>query len=433
MWYNVIVKKQYRKDFCTMINYTTLNHNLKRGILKFSEKISKNLSIPHQRFVAQMLFGILSSNDSKLSSIGRCLNEKISLKKVIERLSRNLKTFEDGEILFKNYLKTVKSVIGDKSLLVIDGGDITKPCATKMEDISIVRDGSTGEYKNGYYTMGITALSSERKLPIPVYTRVYTSEEKNFISEDDEVLKGLKFLSKTFGKGNIRTFDRGFDNNRYYQYLLSNKEKFVIRAKKNRDVIYKGKKINILKLANNFKGKYSLKYTKKNGFKADCKVSVIPIKLVCRPNDELNLVVCYGFGKEPMLLISNLKSDDKRLSTAIVKVYLMRWRVEEYYRFKKQQFNLEDLRVRSLNSIRNLELIITIAVGYIGFVSEKYEERVTVMQLIEASKRIYKANKFILYAVADGLFSVLSRYKQGISDFIKPPPKLNSIQLSLFG
>lgn len=111
----------------------------------------------------------------------------------------------------------------------------------------------------------------------------------------------------------------------------------------------------------------------------------------------------------------------------------MRWRIEEYYRFKKQQFNLEDLRVRSLNSIRNLELIITIAVGYIGFVSEKYEERVTVMQLIEASKRIYKANKFILYAVADGLFSVLSRYKQGISDFIKPPPKLNSIQLSLFG
>lgn len=83
-------------------------------------------------------------------------------------------------------------------------------------------------------------------------------------------------------------------------------------------------------------------------------------------------------------------------------------------------------------SIRNLELLVTIAVGCIGFVSEKYEERITVMQLIEDSKRIYKANKFILYAVADGLFSVLSKYKQGISDFIKPPPKLNSLQLSLF-
>ena len=75
----------------------------------------------------------------------------------------------------------------------------------------------------------------------------------------------------------------------------------------------------------------------------------------------MNLVVCYGFGNVPMMLITNLKSDDKRLSVAVVKVYLMRWKIEEYYRFKKQQFNLEDMRVRSLNSIRNLELLITIA------------------------------------------------------------------------
>ena len=82
-----------------------------------------------------------------------------------------------------------------------------------------------------------------------------------------------------------------------------------------------------------------------------------------------------------MMLITNLKSDDKRLSIAVVKVYLMRCKIEEYYRFKKQQFNLEDMRVRSLNSIRNLELLITVAVRYIGFVSEKCEDRITVMQL----------------------------------------------------
>ncbi len=63
------------------------------------------------------------------------------------------------------------------------------------------------------------------------------------------------------------------------------------------------------------------------------------------------------------------------------KVYLTRWRIEEYYRFKKQQFKFEDLRVRSMNSIRNLVLLLTIALGYIGFISEKYEERAYVMQL----------------------------------------------------
>lgn len=140
-------------------------------------------------------------------------------------------------------------------------------------------------------------------------------------------------------------------------------------------ILPKGKRVNILELANRFKGKYRLNFNKKNGFSTECKISIIPIRLVCRPNDDLNLVVCYGFGKEPMLLITNLKSDDKRLSVAVVKVYLMRWRIEEYYRFKKTQFEFEDLRVRSLNSIRNLDLILMIVVGYIGYMSEKSDEK----------------------------------------------------------
>ena len=97
-----------------------------------------------------MLFGILSCQESKLSCIARSLDEKSTLKKVIERLSRNLKSFESGGKLFENYLNTIKGVIGDKSILVIDGGDITKNCATKMEGIALVRDGSTDEYRKGY-------------------------------------------------------------------------------------------------------------------------------------------------------------------------------------------------------------------------------------------------------------------------------------------
>ena len=68
------------------------------------------------------------------------------------------------------------------------------------------------------------------------------------------MLNGLRFLSKHFKEGNIRTFDRGFDYNQYYKYLLSHRENFVIRAKKNRDVLYHGEKINSLKLAINSKG-----------------------------------------------------------------------------------------------------------------------------------------------------------------------------------
>ena len=127
---------------------------------------------------------------------------------------------------------------------------------TKMEDIAVVRDENTEEYRNGYHNTEITALSTERKLPIPVYTKVFFKRRKRFCQQRRRSVKGIEFLSKHFKKSNIRTFDRGFDNNRYYKYLLSHKENFVIRAKKNRDVMYNQKKINLLELANCFKSKY---------------------------------------------------------------------------------------------------------------------------------------------------------------------------------
>ena len=272
-------------------------------------------------------------------------------------------------------------------------------------------------------------LTPGKKQPIGVYTRIYSASEQDFVSADEETLKALRFLGKHFRKSNIRACDRGYDANIYYEHLTDNNEKFIIRAKKNRDVIYNGKRINILTLANRFKGKYSLKFKKKNGIDADCKTSIVPIKLPCRPNDDLNLVICRGIGKDPLMLITNLKSNDNRLAVVITKVYLMRWRIEEYYGFKKQQFDFEDFRVRSLNSIRNLDLLLTIAIGYIGMTSEKAEERKTAMELISVAKRIYDTPKFLFYAIADGIFFVFARCKQGIADMLRKKPK--DPQLSL--
>ena len=264
----------------TMTDYSTLAHNLKRGILNFSAKISKTLSRPDFKFASQMIYGILNSQSCHLSKIARTLNEKATLKKVIDRISRNLSSFEGYNILLENYITSVKSEIKENGILIIDGSDITKPCSTKMESLSRVRDGSTGEYGMGYHTLGVTALTAEKKMPLPVYSKIYSSSEAEFISEDDEVLKCLRFLGTHFKKSNIRAFDRGYDNNRYYEHLIKNNEKFIIRAKKNRDVIYKDEKINILALAKKFKGKYRMDFKNKNGMNVECKISIVPITLL---------------------------------------------------------------------------------------------------------------------------------------------------------
>jgi hypothetical protein len=84
--------------------------NLKRGIVRFSEKISKGLSRPDFKFVSQMLYGMLCGQSCQLSKIARALGESIKLKKTIERLSRNLSEFAGGEKLFENYIKKVVTV-----------------------------------------------------------------------------------------------------------------------------------------------------------------------------------------------------------------------------------------------------------------------------------------------------------------------------------
>lgn len=379
-----------------------------------------------------MIYGILAGNKLHLSEIARSLKENITLKKTIDRLSKNLNAFDDKDSLMHNYLTLVKRHIKDDySVIIVDNSDISKPASRKLEALSEIRDGSTGEITQGYLTIEAAVLSGNGKIPFPVYEKIFSTAEKGFISETHENLRCLQSLSENFSTKCVRTLDRGFDANDYYRYFLKRNERFVIRAKKNRNVIYNGKTCNIMDVALQYKGAYRMDFKDKSGRRVQCKMSCIPIRLCEFPSKELVLTVVYGFGAEPMLLLSNLKMQEKKkLCHIITKVYLLRWRIEEYFRFKKQQFELEDLRVMSLQSIRNLNLFATLAVGYIGLTTEIHKDSIFLTEIKECSKRIYEIPQFVFYAIGYALERVLSMTRSGISSYL--PPKIRSQQITLF-
>lgn len=407
-----------------MVNYNRLAGKLKEDLAVFSQKISKGMKCPAKKFISQMLYGILQSNKVHLSGIARSLEESINLKKTIDRLSRNLSSFNGKENIMKNYMQLLKREINEKSpVIAIDNSDITKPYSKKMEALSDVRDGSTGEIKKGYLTIEAAVLSKGSKMPLPVYEKVFSSTEKTFLSETDENLKCLDYLSANFRKTCVRTLDRGFDAKDYYRYFLERDEKFIIRVKKNRDIIYKNKTCNIMDVAKKYKGNYCMGFTDKRGKKIQCKISCIPVKLCTFPQKDLVLVAVYGFGKNPMLLLTNMEiqetSQKKNLCIIVVKVYLMRWRIEEYFRFKNQQFNFEDLRVMSLNSIRNLDFFATMAVGYLGIFYSENNGSPFMDRVFECSKRIYKIPKFVFYAMEYAFKRIFSKTSSGIMDYFR--------------
>ena len=415
-----------------MINYSRLGYEMKRDFTNFSLKISKGLKRPQEKFVHQMIYGILAGNKLHLSEIARALKESITLKKTIDRLSKNLHAFDGKDSVMHNYLGLVRQQVKDDyAVIIIDNSDIVKPASTKLEALSEIRDGSTGEITQGYLTIEAAVLSEKGKMPLPVYEKVFSAAEKGFISETHENLCCLQSLTENFSSRCVRTLDRGFDANEYYRYFLKHGERFVIRAKKNRNVIYGGQTCNIMDVALRYKGAYRMDFKDKKGRTIQCKMSCIPVRLCEFPSRELVLTVVYGFGEEPMLLLSNLKMQEKKkLCHIITKVYLLRWRIEEYFRFKKQQFGLEDLRVMSLQSIRNLNLLAMLAVGYISLTASVHKDSIFLAEIKECSKRIYRMPQFVYYAIGYALERVLSMSRSGISSFL--PPRVKSQQITLF-
>lgn len=274
-----------------MINYNRLGYEIKRDLTNFSTKISKGLKRPQQKFVHQMLYDILAGNKVHLSEIARSLKEDIKLKKTIERLSRNLNAFEDKQLLIQDYLLLVREHIKeDYSVIVIDNSDIAKPASRKLEALSEIRDGSTGEITQGYLTIEAAVLSETGKMPLPVYEKVFSAAEEGFISETYENLCCLKSLSENFSPKCVRTLDRGFDAYGYYRYFLKRNERFVIRAKKNRNVIYNGKTSNIMDVALKYKENYRMDFKDKSGKTINCKMNCIPVKLCEFPTKELKSI-----------------------------------------------------------------------------------------------------------------------------------------------
>ncbi len=413
-----------------MINYTKLIYQLKRKLSTFSNKITKNLSKPKSKFVFQVLYGLLESQTVLLSEIARSLKEDITLKKVIDRLSRNFKNFKNEQKVMDNYINSIKSCIDEDTIFCCDKSDIVKPASKKLEALDRVRDGSTGNLADGYDTFEIAALTDKHEMPISVYSHIYSSKEKDFKSQNTETIKGLNFIKKHFDNKGIYALDRWYDNNLFFKYFTENNNEcdFVIRMKKTRNVIYKDKKMNILDVANLYKGKYVTCFKDKHGVNKKVKFSYAKIQLPAIADKQLTLVIVRGLGKTPMMLISNLNPKSKKLTKTILETYLKRWKIEEYFRFKKQQFDLENIRVRSLNSIRTMDLLLTILIGFIAMFSEERNATKLNLWIIKSAARIYNIPDFDYYAIADGIYNIFKKAKTGIQNFINDNIKLRQSQ-----
>ena len=388
---------------------------LKAQLTKFSSELCAGLSKPLAKFVAQMLFGIQASQDVKLSNIARALKEDIPLIDTEKRLSRNLKAEQLWEELAPQLIRMGSQRIQPDTVLALDLSDVRKEYAQKMEYLAPVRDGSTGELHPGYWLCDVTAAEIKSSEIVPLYQKLYSAEAQDFRSENDEILAAVDLVrTHTQGRG-IWAIDRGGDRKNLLEPWLDRRQRFVIRSTGKRSIIDRHKlRGSVAELAGRCRLRHQARIIKiQDGQEKayELHYGAEPIRLPDRV-EPLWLVVIAGFGEEPLMLLTDLPvvARDSQSIWWIVQIYLTRWKIEETFRFVKQSYNLEDIRVMKYQRLKNLVVLVTAAAYFAAtFLGQQMKLRILCEKLLIISQRFFGIPPFRFYALADGIRAILSQ------------------------
>lgn len=348
--------------------YFTLNPNeMKREIKKFDEKITcnvKNKSI--RKFSFEMLYGIGASGSYRLADIARSLKEPTKTAYIIDRLSDNLlKINEDEEkIIWNNYQGIVNEYIGEDPIAILDDSDIAKRSSTKLEDIDIVKDASSKEKElvPGYNVCEAVILGKREKQPISVYSKIYSCKSNSFVSKKTYTFESIDAVVETLNRQCTFVADRAYDDKKIYKYIEKKECNFVIRLDK-RSLLFKGKSRNIKEVAKERKGKIRMDLMFE-GEKKACYISHTKVQLE-KSGKEYEFITVYGLGEEPLMLLTNREIKTTTDLRKVVRIYFSRWRVEEYFKAKKQEYGFEKYFVRTLKAMNILNMFLTMLIGYI--------------------------------------------------------------------
>ena len=402
-----------------MSKFTTNTYTMKREIINFSNKISNLSSRPNQKFSADMIYGMLASNSCLLTDIADKLHEPIKKVNTVERLSNNLlKPVPDT--LSDNYLNMIKKWLPKEPVIHLDDSDIVKPNGRKFEDLCRVRDGSESTatknvFKNGYHVTEACVITKNNH-PVSIFSKIYSSESNDFTSTNAVTFEAMEHSASLFEKATF-VMDRGYDDNKMFLKMDKLNQNFIIRLTSRRKLLYHNKWTPATELRNRRKGKVKMPLIYR-GKKQEAYLSHVKVKITASRKD-IYLVLVYGITEHPMMLATNIEVRSKDDLIKIAKLYFSRWRIEEYFRCKKQMFQLENFRVRKLMAINTLNFYITVCMAFLAKISMKLETNALKVLIIRTAKSIKEKVHFLYYRLSKGISSILSYAKEGVRLWFK--------------
>lgn len=397
-----------------MINFTSNTYTLKRKILTFTNKISRSLSKPEKKFTADITYGILASGSCLLTDVVDQLHESSKKINIVDRLSRHLDKGTPTSAA-SSYLQQMKKWVPDEPVIHIDDSDVIKPEGHKFESLGIVRDGSASTstknvYQKGYHITEACVLTTSRH-PVSIFSKIHSSSQKDYKSANAITFQAMEQGAALFGKATF-AMDRGYDDNKMFQKMDELKQDYVIRLKSNRKLLYHNKWTMATELRNRRKGKVKTNVFYK-GKDHEAYLSHVKVQITASRKD-IYLVLVYRITEHPMMLATNKEINSKDDVIRVARTYFSRWKIEEYFRCKKQMFQFENFRVRKLKAINALNFYITLCMAFLAIISMESETNALKVSIIKTADPIKEKVFFCYYRLAKGISGILSYAKEGV-------------------
>lgn len=179
-------------------------------------------------------------------------------------------------------------------------------------------------------------LTKNEKQPVSIYSQIYSTKSKDFISTNKYTEESIDKVIEVIGKF-TGIFDRGYDDNKVIMKMDNSENYFIIRMNDRRNFLFKGKKKNCYEEALKRKGKVKMTLLFDDNYEDEVSISHTKVTLPSNKKDY-ELVIVYGLSeKRPLILLTNRGIHSKDDLIKIVRLCFSRWRIEEYFRAKKQR------------------------------------------------------------------------------------------------
>ncbi len=302
------------------------------------------------------------------------------------------------ESIWKDFLFFESYKVHEDSLIIYDFTDVSK---TKrgdpdyhymFENIGKVHDGSENVIHNGY---AVRCSGVYRKGEFsPLQFKLCSYSDKDFTSENDWITQDFDEIFAATQHRGVLVLDRGFDRDIILTHLINNNYSFIMRITTKRHYMW-GEKNRF------FHVEEILRHIARFG-KGDRPVPGIYHTTVhLRFEDQpLTLVAVVpkrktkktNRKKEVMYFLTNRIIHAYSGAYQVLKDYLKRWSIENYFQMIKRKYDLEKFMIRKIKGILMMMTIVMIgtAIAYDEYNQLDNKQKKTVNSFIQSLRPKYK-------------------------------------------